>query len=183
VKKKYFTIIEVFIVIIVISLIMGMAIVQMDAIIPSSRLKQQVRETSNTIELAFAQAAIEGRPLALHFKREERMLTLEYYFATEEQREFYLEQLESESDEDYSYTDEIEPLYWQNWDETINIEMLEVEVGEEEEPRDYIIFRPEGMSDGARIIWREESGLTQELLLWPLLGKIEILPLVESGYY
>ncbi len=163
--------------------ILGMAVVQLDSVIPSSRLKKQVRETSNAIEIAFAQAAIEGRPLAIHFDQEERMLTIEYFFATEEQREFFIEQAEKERSEEDEFSDEIEPLYSSYWDESISLDLIEVDFNEDEDPREFIIFNPEGMSDGARVIWKEVSGISQEIRLWPLLGKTEILPLVSSDYH
>ena len=182
-KKSRFTLIEIFVVITIIGFILGMAVVQLDAVIPSARLKKQVRETSNVIDIAFAQAAIEGRALAIHFDRDKRLLTLEYYFSTDEQREYFLEQAEKDKLEDDEFSDEIEPLYSSHWDETISIDFIEVDISEDEDPRDFIIFNPEGMSDGATVIWKEKSGLTQEIRLWPLLGKTEILPLVNSDYH
>ena len=158
-----------------------MVIIRVDSLIPSARLKKQVRETANLIEMAFAKAAIEGRPLSINFNADDRILTLEYYFETEEDREYYLEQMMKEKEDDYveDFSEEIEPIFKLKWEKEISIHTIEVQASEEE-VRDYIIFKPEGTSDGATMIWSESSGLYQTMHLWPLLGKVEILPLQKS---
>lgn len=163
------------IVVVVIAFIFGIALVQMDSVIPNARLKQQTRATANIIELAFSQAAIEGKELSLTFDREEQMVKLEYYFENEEDKEFFLEQTQAHLlDEEKEAIEEIEPLFTRKWNSNLELSNLEVLTYEEEDTRDFIIFSPEGISDGAIITWHDSSGISQSLELWPLLGKISI---------
>lgn len=183
--KRYFSLIEIVIVVIVISFIFGIAVVQLDSLIPSSRLKKQVRDTANLMEMATAQAAIEGRELKLVFDLNERMMKLEYYFIDEEAEELFIEQqtliLESE-EKDVDPDEILAPLYETKWEDSIELVSLDVDVAEDEEMRDFIIFSPQGMSDGAKLKWKEASGISQELEIWPLLGKIEISEVSDSLY-
>ena len=175
------------IVIVVIGLIVGMALMSLDSLIPTSRLKQQSRKTADIIELAFSQAAIEGKDLALYFFTEERRISLEYYFSTPEEMEFFLEErmrFSTPDDEENAESDEIEPLYTSEWDDRIELSQLEIETyNPDDEHRDFIIFSPQGSCDAAEFTWRELSGLTQKLEVWPLMGKVTIHPIDFANAY
>lgn len=154
----------------VIALVLGFAVTRIDTVIPESRLKKQVRTTSNLIEMGFSMSAIEGKELALIFDTEKRIISLEYYVADEEDAEFIAEELYEGEEE----KEELKPLITKEWDESLTLQEMEVETFDRDDQRDFIIFYPQGTSDGAKIIWSEASGMTQELVLWPLLGKITI---------
>ncbi|MBF0196952.1 MAG: hypothetical protein HQL32_04550 [Planctomycetes bacterium] len=181
--KRAFTFFEVIIIVTVIGFIMGMALMNIEGLIPSSRLKQQSRQTADLIELSFSQAAIEGKDLAMYFDKETRTISLEYFFEDEEEENFYFEENANDLDEEEYFSGELEPLLVSDWDESISLETLLVETyNPDDEGRDFIIFTPLGTCDAAEIIWREESGITQKLELWPLLGKVTIEPIEDNAY-
>lgn len=172
ISKNYFSLFEMIIVVLVIGFIMGIAAVQMDSVIPTSRLKKQSRETANLMELAISQSAIEGKSLALVFDSDTRTMSLEVH-------------LDEDDDSTFDMTlEELEELilYESVWPESITLNSVEVDRLDDVEVTDErIIFYPEGSSEGGVIVWQEASGYTQTVELWPLLGRVDILPM-ESAY-
>lgn len=157
-------------VVMIIAFIVGMALLQMDSIIPSARLEKQSRETANLMELAITQSAIEGKPLALVFNTTDRTMNLEVHLEDEEFFDLTYEELEEMK------------LYTMTWPESITLTTLEVDRLEDlDVTDDRIIFFPEGSCEGAKIVWQEASGWSQTIELWPLLGRVDIQAL-EKGY-
>ena len=160
------------IVILIVGMIFGVAIVKLDSVIPESRLKQQVRKTVSLVDMAGAQAATEGRPLALVFYRETRTIKLE--FVKDESLTQNVEFIDSEQKEE-------PPLYDSTWDD--KIELLELKVSDLDgahSDSDRIVFLPEGSCDGATLVWKDVTGLKQSLELWPLLSKVSVFPIDNS---
>jgi type II secretory pathway pseudopilin PulG len=170
-KLQTFTMLEMVIVIMVVGMIFGLAISKLDSVIPESRLKQQVRRTVSLIDLTGAQAATEGRPLALVFDREKRLMRIEFH------KDESLEQ----NVEIFDMTEEDESLYEVEWDKDIELYELRVtDLDGDDNDSDRIVFLPEGSCDGAKLIWKDVTGLKQSLELWPLLSKVSILPIDAS---
>ena len=160
------------IVILIVGMIFGVAIVKLDSTIPESRLKQQVRKTVSLVDLAGAQAATEGRPLALVFYRETRTIKLE--FVKDEELTQNVEFLDGAPKEEPALYDSV-------WDDKIELVDLKVSnLDGESSDSDRIVFLPEGSCDGATLIWKDLSGLKQSLELWPLLSKVSIFPIDRS---
>lgn len=155
------------IVVMVVGVLFSIAVLQLDSVLPESRLKRQVRLTLSMIELSSSQAVVEGRPLALSFDKESRQMTLDFY---EEDTGIIGDMEVFEADSEAQ-----EPLYEEQWPETLELSSLTVE-GVDGEPveSDMIVFLPEGSCDGAVIRWQESTGLIQEMELWPLLGKVSL---------
>lgn len=177
-KRHAFMLLELVIVVLLIAVFMGMALVSVDSLVPISRLKKQSRTTADIFEFAFSTAAINGRDLAIYFRPEENAISLEYYIEEDSDEEFLLDQLSNDNGEELL---ELKPILVKKWDESIKLEEIEIYTQNlDEDERDFILFSPEGMCDGAKIIWREESGIKQEVELWPLLGKVTIKPVDHS---
>jgi len=170
--RRNFSLFEIIIVVLIIGFIMGVAAIQMDSIMPSSRLKKQSRETANLMELAISQSAIEGKTLALVFNTENRTMNLEVHPEDKSLFDLSLEELEALV------------LYSSTWPESITLLSVEVNRLDDAEVSDQrILFFPEGSSEGATVMWQESSGLKQSIELWPLLGKVDILPLDQTYVY
>ena len=149
---------------------MGIAAIQMDSVIPTARLKKQTRETANLMELAVTQAAIEGKTLAIVFDSSLRTMNLEIHLEDEE------------NDFDYTFEElEAMKLYSTTWPESIQLLTIEVDRLDDVEVSDErVIFYPEGSCEGVKIVWQEDSGWTQTLELWPLLGKVDVFPIEQT---
>jgi type II secretory pathway pseudopilin PulG len=164
--RRGFTLLELCIVAIVIVAILGIGVVQLDSALPDARLRKVARRTADLIELTATQAAIEGRPLALIFDTDLREIRIEIHLEEGEEAwdPFALEEAEEE-----------EPIYITKWDEEVSLEELLVDDLEGSQVNsDRIIFLPEGSCDGATLKWRERSGLSQSLEVWPLLTRVDL---------
>lgn len=170
-NRRYFSLFEIIIVVMIIGFIVGIAAVQMDSLIPSARLEKQSRETANLMELAMTQSAIEGKALAIVFNTIDRTMNLEIHLEDDEDYfDFTLEELDAMK------------LYSMTWPESIKLTTFEVDRLEDSDVSDdRIVFFPEGSCEGAKIVWQEASGYSQTIELWPLLGRVDIQPL-EKGY-
>lgn len=163
--RQSFTLIELCIVVIVIVAIMGIGLVQLDSALPDARLKKITRRTADLIELTSTQAAVEGRALVLIFDTDRREIRIEVYVPEGEESwdPFALEE------------EEEEPIYITNWTEDVSLEELLVDdLDGSQVNSDRIVFLPEGSCDGATMRWREQSGLTQSLVVWPLLTRVDL---------
>lgn len=167
-SRRAFTIIELILVILIIGAMMSMALFRLDGIFPDTRLRQASARAADMMELASVQAAIEGVPLELVFLRDKRWMALQ--------------RLDSE-DEDFE-REEDRYLYWVDWNAKVEIDTLLVDdIDGDPVSADSIVFLPEGSSDGAILRWRDETGLTQELELWPLLAEVKIKPVDNSAAF
>lgn len=177
IQRRLFSLFEIIIVVIIIAFIVGIAAVQLDSVIPSSRLKKQARETANLMELAITQAAIENKPLALVFNSIDRTLSLEIHPEEEDEDSFSNFDFFEEEEEDLV-------LYTSTWPESITLVEMEVDRLDEESDivDERILFFPEGSCEGATVTWKEASGFVQTIELWPLLGRVNVLPLESSDY-
>ena len=169
-----FTLIEVIIVVFIIALLLGMAMMRLDSIIPDARLKKQVRTTSDIIELAFSQAVIEGHELSLVLDAKEKKITLDYYAETDEDAEYLANFVRPKKDGEVDKNPK--PLKAMTWDDSIELEEFEVLTQDTDGKREFMVFFPQGTCDGARMVWKEKSGITQEMSVWPLLGNVDIKP-------
>ena len=169
--RRYFSLFEMIIVVMIIAFIVGMALVQMDSLIPTARLEKQTRETANLMELAMTQSAIEGKSLAIVFNSIDRTMNLEIHLEDDEDYfDFTFEELEAMK------------LYTMTWPESIKLSTLEVDRLDDMDVADErIIFFPEGSCEGAKIFWQDSSGWSQTIEIWPLLGRVDVQPL-EQGY-
>lgn len=155
------------VVVMVVGVLFSIAVLQLDSVLPESRLKRQVRLTVSMIELSSSQAVVEGRSLALSFDKESRQMRLGFY----EENPGLMGAVDVFAVD----SEEQEYLYEEQWPETLELSSLTVEgVDGELVESDTIVFLPEGSCDGALIRWQESTGLTQEMELWPLLGKVSI---------
>jgi len=169
-QRVSFTLIELLLVILVIGAILGMALFRMDGIFPNTRIKQASSRAADMMELASIQAAVEGVPLELVFESETRRILLR--------------RLIDEDSDDEILDEEESTLYWQSWSPQVEIDELMVDdVDGEPVNAESIVFLPEGSCDGALLRWRDETGLTQELELWPLLSKVIVHPVDGSAAY
>lgn len=170
--------IEMLIVVLIVGMIMGMAVVQLDGFLPDSRLKQQVRFTIQMIDMASSQAVVEGRPLVLVLDRENRETRLEYH--VEDGADMEVELLDVPDGEQ----EDDEPLFVQSWTDEVELSSLEVEdLDGESSEAEHILFFPEGSCDGAVVSWREASGMRQSLTLWPLLSKVSVSEIDDSEVF
>ena len=169
--RRSFTFIEIVIVIFIIALLLGMAFMRMDSVIPEARLKKQSRLTADIIELAFSQAAIEGQELSLVLDAREKKMTLDYFIEKEEDEEFINDEVRPAADDSEK---ERKPLKTVTWDDAIELETFDVLTQDKDNQRDFMVFYPQGTCDGAHVVWKEKSGMTQEVSVWPLLGKVDI---------
>jgi len=164
--RRGFTLLELSVVAIVIVAILGIGVVQLDSALPDARLKKVSRRTSDLIELTSTQAAIEGRPLTLIFDTDLKEFRIEVHVEEGEETwdPFALDEGEEE-----------EPIYISKWEEEISLEELLVDdLDGSQVSSDRIVFLPEGSCDGATLRWREQSGLTQSLVVWPLLTRVDL---------
>ena len=120
ISRRFFSLFEIIIVVMVIGFIVGIAAIQLDSVIPSSRLKKQSRETANLMELAITQSALENRPLALVFNTTDRTMNLEIHIEEDE--------LDT-SISNFDFNDEFEEeedlvLYSSTWPETLTLKIL-----------------------------------------------------------
>ena len=168
-KRRCFTLLEMVIVVMVLGVLLGISILQLDSILPDARLKKQVRLTISMIELASNQAVVDGVPLELSFDRSLRKISLDIHESVEDDDEY----IEDE--------EETGPIYEEFWPAELELVQLEVEdIDGEMVEAERIIFLPEGSCDGAVMTWKEESGLKQSMELWPLLGKVSVSELDDS---
>ncbi|MBF0244533.1 MAG: prepilin-type N-terminal cleavage/methylation domain-containing protein [Planctomycetes bacterium] len=173
--RRAFTLIEVLIVAVILGLVLSIAIVRMDNLLPASRLNKHMRDLADTCEMAFSQAAVQGYAIALYLDTSSRTTRLENYLS-----KVGADEMEQEGEFiDFDSEASREPILEMKWHKNIELEEFTVEVDDDEDSRDFILFSPEGFCDGARIRFRDSSGLTQTLELWPLLGRTEILPQEE----
>ena len=173
-----FTLIEIMVVTVLVGLLVSVALIKVDSLIPSYRLKKHVHGVADTIELAFSEAAVEGRELELHFDAEKRLTILDYPATEEKETENIFDNPPPEpptSDEPPT------PVYSLEWEEGVSLEQLEV-ASTDGETKESILFSPMGYADGARITFKEQSGAEQTLELWSLTGKVIIHDLQQREY-
>lgn len=175
-----FTLIEVMAVAVIMALLLSVTFVKLDSMIPTARLKKHVRMVAGAIELAQTQAAVEGKDIALRLDKDSRSIRMEIFVSEEDEAEgARLEKEWTRLPE--KAEEEAGPLYEAPWEGAITLEELEVSAFDKEDSREFIIFSPFGYSDGVRMVWKEKGGATQEMELWPMLGKIVIGP-VKFGF-
>lgn len=164
----------------IIALMVGMAILSLDSLIPSSRMKAHTRAVASILELASTKATVIGIPLQLEINTEERKLIItrvEQTWDEEDPYDYLNENVELEDDDD-------EPVFTSKpWSDTIRLVDLEVfPLESEDDDTEVIRFSPDGFCDGAEIIWQSDDGYKQSIKLWPLSGSAEIQAL-ETGAF
>lgn len=174
--SRRFTLLELCIVAIVIVAILGIGAVQLDSALPDARLQKISRRTADLIELTSTQAAIEGRALALIFDTDLREIRIEVHI---EEGEESWDPFALDGDEE-----EEEPIYITSWTEELSLEELLVDdLDGTQIGSDRIVFLPEGSCDGATLRWREQSGITQSIVVWPLLTRVDLEDIDRSQVF
>lgn len=180
-RPRAFTLIEILLVAVIIAVIASLALLKIDGLIPSSRIKKQTRTLANVIELAIARAAVAGRDIALMVDRETRSIRLDYYDPEVEEEESSIElDIELPPPPEIDQEEDDAPLYEVPWETGVELESLEVDTLSLDDVREFVIFTPFGQCDGLKVKWRDDHGHSQSLELWSLSGRIVIHPLVST---
>ncbi len=173
-----FTLIEIMVVTVLVGLLVSVAVIKLDSLLPSYRLKKHVHGVADAIEIAFSEAAVEGRELELHFDAEKRLTILDYPASEEAEVENIFDNPPPEplkSDEPPA------PFYSLEWEQGVSLTQLEID-SSDGETKESILFSPMGYADGARITFKEQGGAEQTLELWSLTGKVIIHDLQQREY-